>query len=619
MEITKEFVTIDERDAGLDRATINHGGQIQLPQKPPQAADNHGEDDGDEKHRSLRVAISEKRHGAAVKIRRTLHISKGTDIEGDLGQQDSVLANPVTMESDSRLKEKIPIPDKTTMKDFMHDPIDTVKLKVSGQGNHQMAANIASKEIAHGQDVDLLNAHDDMQHAQTEERKAEATGTFDELIKERQNMYVRWTLDRHITKVRLLPRDRFVRKRKADFQIKDAHGNVAVDWRAYGQHLAEYAAQQYGGHYIGYGMDHPAPSKESIMPNIERLIVASTPFQEFIMTTRRVYRWENPTETTKYLLIYIVLWVTNLLLPGMLSAIVYLVLERKFSEKTVKNLRQDVERTEDRQKTALSLTEYIQKEGDEQWADKILEEVGPWLMVQLSDLANSFEVLRNFYEWRVPSRTIIILATFVVIILASAIVPAWLFIKSLTLGMGFTFFGLFPFAVNFPEYRLLASLPKRIFWKIPTHGEWSIKSIQAEGSRYQENHGTAPSTIPNSALTAPQTTCKTQDYGVYTAHDGKTKGRLVISNTSVRFTSHHHSNPASEKANWVLLYSELERVEKIDRVVGKNMPKPKSDSGKDLKLQCKRGEERIVTNVDLRDQVFSQIIGFSDAVWQIVW
>jgi hypothetical protein len=85
--------------------------------------------------------------------------------------------------------------------------------------------------------------------------------------------------------------------------------------------LLEYAAQQYGGQYIGYGMDHPAPSKETIMPNIERVLIASAPFQEFIMTTRRVYRWENRVETIKYLLIYVVLWATNLLFPGMVGSI----------------------------------------------------------------------------------------------------------------------------------------------------------------------------------------------------------------------------------------------------------------------------------------------------------
>jgi len=61
----------------------------------------------------------------------------------------------------------------------------------------------------------------------------------------------------------------------------------------------------------------------------------------------------------------------------------------------MEDIRQDIERTEDRQQTALTLTEYIQKEGDEKWADKILEDLGPWLMIQLADLANFFESLRK--------------------------------------------------------------------------------------------------------------------------------------------------------------------------------------------------------------------------------
>jgi hypothetical protein len=55
------------------------------------------------------------------------------------------------------------------------------------------------------------------------------------------------------------------------------------------------------------------------MPNIERIIVATSPFQEFIMTTRRVYRWEKPAETSKYLVVYILLWYFNLILPGVVS------------------------------------------------------------------------------------------------------------------------------------------------------------------------------------------------------------------------------------------------------------------------------------------------------------
>ncbi len=46
--------------------------------------------------------------------------------------------------------------------------------------------------------------------------------------------------------------------------------------------------------------------------------------------------------------------------------------------------------------TALSLTEYIVKMGDEKWADSLLEGLGPWAMIQLTDMANMFESVRKF-------------------------------------------------------------------------------------------------------------------------------------------------------------------------------------------------------------------------------
>lgn len=52
------------------------------------------------------------------------------------------------------------------------------------------------------------------------------------------------------------------------------------------------------------------------MPNIERLLLASSPFQEFVMTSRQIYRWDRPAETLTYLLIYATLWHSNLLISG---------------------------------------------------------------------------------------------------------------------------------------------------------------------------------------------------------------------------------------------------------------------------------------------------------------
>lgn len=148
------------------------------------------------------------------------------------------------------------------------------------------------------------------------------------------------------------------------------------------------------------------------MPNVERLIIATSPFQELIMTTRRVYRWEAPMETTKYLVIYITLWYLNLILPGVVSSplwfqtpsanyglqlswMVYIVAERRIHGVTMKDLREDIKHTEDTQRTALSLTEFIEKKGDEHWGNEILQDLGPWLMVQLGDTANLCETLRK--------------------------------------------------------------------------------------------------------------------------------------------------------------------------------------------------------------------------------
>lgn len=157
------------------------------------------------------------------------------------------------------------------------------------------------------------------------------------------------------------------------------------------------------------------------MPNLERVIIASAPFQELIMTSRRVYRWEYPAETLKYLVIYSILWYFDLLLPGMvsyrivflrlllhrrtslandskLSAVMYMVILRHFNGDTIEDIRNDIKRTEDIHQTAFSLAEFIEKEGDEVWADKILERLGPWLMLQLCDIANIFEVMRKLVD-----------------------------------------------------------------------------------------------------------------------------------------------------------------------------------------------------------------------------
>lgn len=243
-----EYVQVDEKQIGLDRAIITSKGQIQLPQ----LGDSQRHDDGPRQDPSRHVELAEpdlrsstqhmkdsikqKSHDAGIKIRKTFHISKESD--GYETLKPPIIANTAEETSDSRLDSVLPIPDKRTLKEMVHNPVDTVKSKVSNQGSKQMAENIAAKEIAHGQEVDLVNASTAVERADTEDDKLRATQTLSELLKQRQSTYVRWTLDRHVTKVRIIPRDTMFRRPKTDFETKNASGEVIMDWRAYVNHVS---------------------------------------------------------------------------------------------------------------------------------------------------------------------------------------------------------------------------------------------------------------------------------------------------------------------------------------------------------------------------------------------
>jgi hypothetical protein len=118
----------------------------------------------------------------------------------------------------------------------------------------------------------------------------------------------------------------------------------------------------------------------------------------------------------------------------------------------------------------------------------------------------------------------------------------------------------------------------------------------------------------DSAITGAPSNAPEEAHGTYTAHYAGTKGRLIIGKSAIRF----EAKPGAV-ALWTLPYDQIQNFEKINRIVKQNVPSPKTDSGKDLKLVSKTGDEWVITNLDSRDQAFSQVLGFSDAVWQVVW
>ena len=63
--------------------------------------------------------------------------------------------------------------------------------------------------------------------------------------------------------------------------------------------------------YIDENSNLPMPSEEALNTSIERLLMTSTPYQMLLMKIRHVYRWDDPSETAKYLIAYVFLWAIN--------------------------------------------------------------------------------------------------------------------------------------------------------------------------------------------------------------------------------------------------------------------------------------------------------------------
>lgn len=236
-EHQSSYVNVDTHKVGLDRGHVLPHETIELPRdnEPlPGDASKPAVQENEHVDPSKREKLREKKDHAKEKLKKVLHLHHETAADQYHDYEAPVLAEPPDEKSDSRLVYDPPAQDeKKTFKDFVHHPVSTVKESVQGEGSHEAAANIAAKETPHGKDVDLVRAHDRVENAQTETEKLLAIRDFDQLVRERQNLFIRWTVDRHITKLRRLPRDEFPRKRMRDFERWDPVEGKVVDWRGY--------------------------------------------------------------------------------------------------------------------------------------------------------------------------------------------------------------------------------------------------------------------------------------------------------------------------------------------------------------------------------------------------
>jgi hypothetical protein len=172
-----------------------------------------------------------------AKARKLLHI--GHEHTPSVGPtQDTLLLAPAPSEDyeDDRLTDVIKGSDQNplTLKKALQEPIETIKSLGTGSGGSQLAEHGSKQEIPHGADVKLVKVTDGLNDASTPEKKKVIQENLDTIQQERQDSFVRWTIDRHVHRVQKIPPNVELKNSEAYVTV-DQHGKKQTDWLQFGQ------------------------------------------------------------------------------------------------------------------------------------------------------------------------------------------------------------------------------------------------------------------------------------------------------------------------------------------------------------------------------------------------
>lgn len=162
----------------------------------------------------------------------------------DQGRSESAMlvpalapAPPETTEKD-RFSEAPPSkPNLPPAKEFITNPVQTARTIAHAHGGHDLVENLAKTDTTHGASVRIVRAYDKIAKATTDSDEELALKNFELLKKARQDSFVRWTLDRHIQKVRQLQAHRIPMQPRKDFLVVDECGKEVTQWNSYGNHV----------------------------------------------------------------------------------------------------------------------------------------------------------------------------------------------------------------------------------------------------------------------------------------------------------------------------------------------------------------------------------------------
>ena len=251
--IASNPASVEHTSGGLDRASINiydkADRHIVTPLQKQASHSDSSDIDSDgiveaneksttspKKFANVRRVSAKVRSTVKEKTHKILHAAHDQDAP-QAPAAPTLAPAAIHDGDDDRLLHPLPEDKGPQVKDLLRNPVDTVSSVLHGASGAKMADVVDNQVVAHGANVNLIRAYDKAADADSKEGQRSALGDLEDLKKERQDQYVRWTMDRHVLKVRRIPPLGLQRPQKNDFRIGHEKEAGQVNWAMYGQHV----------------------------------------------------------------------------------------------------------------------------------------------------------------------------------------------------------------------------------------------------------------------------------------------------------------------------------------------------------------------------------------------
>ena len=186
------------------------------------------------------------------------------------------------------------------------------------------------------------------------------------------------------------------------------------------------------------------------------------------MRVRRVYTWEDPWLTAKWLVIFLIQVKTGFFLSAFWAYLFYSVVSNFYGKHSRTWMRESHERAMNNKERASMLSELIIRHGSDAWVDPLMDELGPWIQLQLGDAADFLEACSSYYEWRNVSATLSTCVIYVALFLLGAATPLDYSVRVFWMAGGIYFFMSRPIGTCYPRFRHAVDPVRWMYWDAPT-------------------------------------------------------------------------------------------------------------------------------------------------------